>query len=269
MASNTDEPFFIKPPLIEVSLSVQFEPINELHLGYLGLVWDVFKERYPHVEHLEELPHSIEKFGVIQREIPRIQFQQKLPFPRIRITSDDKKSVIQVQRDRFVFNWRKQDSPAEEYPRYRIIRSNLLDELGRFNSFLKMNNLPSISFNQVELTYVNHIDAEDNTVQEVFSDYFVDPKYSDNLKLEHFSIKFRHLITNSDQKIGRLYTNIDKGNLISDNSSIYILNFTARSHPTDQSLEGVMEVMDVMRSTINASFTAITTTNMHINWNKE
>jgi uncharacterized protein (TIGR04255 family) len=269
MTSNIGEPFYSEPPLVEVSVSAQFEPIEEIHLGYLGLIWEIYKDRYPQVEHIEELPHSIEKFGVIQRDIPRFQFQQSMPFPRMRLTSVDNKNVIQIQKDRFVFNWRRDKSSASEYPRFDSIKSKFLTELEGFILFLEKYNLPSLNFNQAELTYVNHIDAEQNSVQEVFRDYVKDPNYSDNLELEHFSIKFRHIITEESKKIGRLYTSIDKGNLISDNSSIYILNFTARSHPLDSSLEGMINVMDIMRSTINNSFTAITSITMHKNWNKE
>ncbi len=269
MPLNIGEPYYSEPPLVEVSISAQFEPIVEIHLGYLGLIWEIYKDKFPQVQHIDELPHSIEKFGVIKREIPKFKFQENMPYPRVRFTSSDNKSVIQVQRDRFIYNWRRDESPASEYPRYDSIRSSFLEEFGKFVQFLQNHDLPSLNFNQAELTYVNHIDAGQHAIQDVFRDYIIDPNYSDNLELEHFSTKFQHLITEEGQKIGRLYTSMDKGNLILDNSSIYRLNFTARSHPLDQSLEGMIKVMDKMRSTINSSFTAITTTNMHEDWNKE
>ena len=267
MASKTVEPYFADPPLKEVSFSVQFEPITELHIGYVGLIWDMFRDRYPIAEHADELPHNIEKFGVIHREIPKMTFHEKLPVPRMMLTSADQQNIIQIQKDRFVFNWKKTDD--NQYPRYKSIKDCFLNELKLFSSFLASNNLPSMEFNQVEFTYVNHIDADNYAVHDVFKDTVHESSYSDNLKLENFSFKFRHIISNHKEEIGRMYTNIDKGNLVSDDSFVYILKFTARTHPLDSTLSSVVDVMGIMRSEINSCFSAITTEYMHKNWKRE
>lgn len=267
MASKTAEPYFADPPLKEVSFSVQFEPITELHIGYIGLIWDIYRDRYPIAEHADELPHNIEKFGVIHRKIPKMTFHESLPVPRMMLTSKDQQSLIQIQKDRFIFNWKKSDN--NQYPRYQSIKKCFLNEFEMFSSFLESNNLPSLEFNQVEFTYVNHIDAENYAVHDVFKDTVHESSYSDTLELENFSFKFIHVINNHKENIGRMYTNIDKGNLVSDDSSVYILKFIARTHPLVPTLKGVIDVMDIMRSEINSCFSAITTEYMHKNWERE
>lgn len=261
------EIYFADPPLKEVSFSFQFEPMSELHLGHLGLLWNEYKDRYPTVQQGDEIPTSIEKFGVIQRDMSKIKFLEGTPSPRLLFISKDGQYVTQFQKDKFIFNWRQEDT--EDYPRYSNIKENLLVELKLFLSYLKKNDIPEPDFNQIELTYVNHIDAETNAVQDVFKDIINESRYSSPLELEAFTIQLKHLIKNEGENIGRLYTHINKGNLLSDNSSIYILKFIARSHPLGTSIDGITKAMDLLRLTINDSFSAITTNSMHQSWNKE
>jgi len=261
------EPYFAEPPLKEVSISIQFEPIPNFHLGHLGIVWNLFKERYPTAEQADEIPPIIEKFGVMQREKPALRFLESAPMPRLMFMGLDGQHLIQLQRDRFIFNWRQQNS--SEYPRYINIKKFILAEFDIFLSFLNDIEFPQPDFNQVEVTYVNFIDAEKYAAQDVFVDIIDESRYSTSLQLETFAIQLKHLIKNNDENIGRLYTNVNKANLLSDGSSIYELKFIARSHPLDNSLSGVTKVMDILRSTINESFTAITTKKMHTNWGKK
>ena len=261
---------FEAPPLKEVSFSVQFEPIVGFHIGFLGLIWDAFKSRYPSVETADELAHEIEKFGVISRRSQGIQFLEKVPVPRVVFVSDDQQYVIQLQKDRFIFNWRKlPDNEDIHYPRYQNLKNRFLDEFQDFNAFLAENHLGSIAFNQVEFTYVNHIDAASRTTQQVFTDVINESRFSSSLVLESFSINLKHLIRKDGENIGRLYTSIEKGNRISDGGSIYILNFVARTHPTDPSIAGVADSMDTMRQEINSCFSTITTKAMHEEWKRQ
>lgn len=259
---------FESPPLKEVSFSVQFEPIEGFHIGLIGLIWDVFKSRYPSVETADELAHEIEKFGVISRRPQGIQFLDRTPVPRIMFISDDQQYLIQLQKDRFIFNWRQLSDESVRYPRYQNLKNRFLDELQIFGAFLAENHLEPITFNQVEFTYVNHIDAASRSIQQVFTDVIDESRFSPSLVLESFSIKLKHLIQKNDENIGRLYTSIEKGNRISDGGSIYILNFMARTHPIEPSVAGVVGSMDIMRQEINSCFSTITTKAMHEEWKR-
>jgi len=260
------ELYFAEPPLKEVSFSIQFDPIPNFHLGYIGTVWNLFKDNYPIVEHADEIQPVVEKFGVMQREKPKLQFLESAPMPRLIFMSKDGQHLIQLQKDRFIFNWRQQN--GGKYPRYRNIKKLILDELNTFLTFLSDNDLNQPDFNQVETTYVNFIDANKYAAHEVFEDIIHESRYSPSLCLETFAIQLKHLIKNEDSNIGRLYTSINKANLLRDGSSVYELKFVARSHPLGNSLDGITKVMDIFRSTINDSFNAITTSDMHDHWNK-
>ena len=75
---------------------------------------------YPKTEELPPLPSQIEKFGeeLQQAQVsgPRLQFMDPNA-TRFWFIGDPGTRLIQVQRDRFVINWRKVTGD-EAYPRY-------------------------------------------------------------------------------------------------------------------------------------------------------
>lgn len=64
--------------------------------------------------------------------------------------------IIQVQRDRFLHNWRKLNAETT-YPRYDQVIGMFLDHFGTLQRFLAQHKLGSIEPLQYEMTYVNHI----------------------------------------------------------------------------------------------------------------
>jgi uncharacterized protein (TIGR04255 family) len=80
--------------------------------------------------------------------------------------------LIQVQRDRFLHNWRYY-SGKEVYPRYPTVRKAFLDQWSHFSGFVDTNNLGPINVTQLEITYLNHIVpwTDDSELGEVFPDF--------------------------------------------------------------------------------------------------
>ena len=70
----------------------------------------------------------------------------------------DGTQLIQIQRDRFAFNWRKLDTDRQ-YPHYDQVRDDFVRQLEKFLGFLREEGLEDPNPDQVELTYVNHIPA--------------------------------------------------------------------------------------------------------------
>lgn len=269
MTSATSNLSFKNPPLKEVAISFQFEPIKGFHIGYLGLAWNEFKNRYPKVETADELPHEIEKFGIISRKQKGFQFLEGVPPPRAMFISEDNQYLIQLQKDRFIFNWRKLFDESLSYPRYPAIKKMVLDELEIFTNLLTANNLEAPNFNQVEVTYVNHIDADNRSIEHVFKDVIDQSRFSSSLMLESFAINLKHLIRRNDENLGRMYTAIEKANRITDGKDIYVLRFVGRVHPKEPNLAGIVGAIDIVREEINNCFSGITTKAMHEEWNRE
>ena len=75
--------------------------------------------------------------------------------------TEDGTQLIQIQRDRFAFNWRMLDTDRQ-YPHYAQVRDDFVRQLEKFFEFLREEGLEDPNPDQVELTYVNHIPAAIN-----------------------------------------------------------------------------------------------------------
>jgi uncharacterized protein (TIGR04255 family) len=155
-------PDYGNPPVVEVVLSVQFDPLPALGLVQLGCLWKEFKERFPKTEEHPPLPTVIETFGARrdQRIETRFEMLDVPPAPRLWFLTEAGDELIQVQKDRFIHNWRKQgDGEGKEYPRYRHVRDVFVRELNAFKDFLRREGLGQPVINQCEVTYFNHLES--------------------------------------------------------------------------------------------------------------
>ena len=115
---NRPLPKFDNPPVVEVALSVQFERLS-ISAAHIGLVWQKFRDRFPNIEEKPEIEAAIEQFGPPERKGPGVRFEVGvMPIPRFWFVNQDGSELVQVQRDRFIRNWRKKDG-GPGYPKLR------------------------------------------------------------------------------------------------------------------------------------------------------
>lgn len=264
---------FLRPPICEVAYSFQFEPLDTLHMGLLGLLWgEKLRERYPLVEQDDPLPHEIERFGARDTllAVNKLRFVEKLPLPRMRIVSSDSCSLLQIQNDRFVFNWRNHFSKESvEYPRFTALRDRFAKDFEKFREFVSENSLGELRLNQVEITNVNHILCNGMSFSDVFAGLQCGVDISEDLDLQAISFRTTHVIKSKDKPVGRLYSVIEKAYRKSDNAEVFKLTFTARSNIDDTSLDGAFSVLANLRDKINQSFVCLTKEEMHKAWGRE
>jgi uncharacterized protein (TIGR04255 family) len=72
------------------------------------------------------------------------------------LLSEDGRSLLQIQEDRFLFNWKKA-SADDKYPSYDEVVAAFEGRLGEFENFLILDGVGQPIYRQFELTYVNHI----------------------------------------------------------------------------------------------------------------
>ena len=106
-------PDFERPPVIEVALSVQFKRLEALRSAHLGLLWAKFRpEGFPRTEDHAPLEPAFERFdpNLLRTQLGiEVRASDLPPLPRVWFLNEAGSELIQIQRDRFVHNWRKVD----------------------------------------------------------------------------------------------------------------------------------------------------------------
>lgn len=269
-------PDFDNPPLTEVALSVQFEPLEQLRTPQIGLLWTEFRSRFPVTEEHTRLDPVVERFGVPRTAVPevRLQMLESPPLPRVWFVNPTGTELVQVQKDRFIHNWRKSDEDAK-YPRYEPIRDTFRTELETFRAILTREQFGDLSINQCEVTYVNHIVAGDGwkahgelgNVLTVFS-----AAYSDNNLAEPEDVRLgmRYVLRNEqNEPLGRLHVSVQPVFRRSDSQPMLALTLTARIRPAGDQLDDSIRCLDFGRDAIVRAFASITTPEMHKIWGRK
>ncbi|HEY9785705.1 MAG TPA: TIGR04255 family protein [Candidatus Obscuribacterales bacterium] len=151
-------PDYERPPVIEVVCGITFKPLDRFLAPHLGLYWEKIRERYSACAEKNPLAPAIE--GPLGRKPLELEFVDVPPIPRIWFVNQESNELIQVQRDRFLHNWRKKDEDAR-YPKYTSVMAEFQGQAETFRAFIAEKELGSIEPLQYELTYVNHIPQGD------------------------------------------------------------------------------------------------------------
>jgi len=138
---------FSNPPLTEVVCGIVFDA-SEFSSVHFGVYWSKIRQRFPLLP--KDQP-PIAPGGQINLSI----FP---PLRRVWFESENKQELVQIQSDRFYYNWRKQDE-GDNYPRFkRNIYPRFTNEWNEFYQWWTEEvNLVLLPV-QYELTYINQID---------------------------------------------------------------------------------------------------------------
>lgn len=267
-------PDFENPPVVEVALSVQFKPLTKLKCVHLGLLWKEFKKDFPSSEELPPLPSVMERFGPPAGPgRVGLQIETTPPLPRCWFLNNDRTRLVQVQHDRFVYNWRKVEG-TEEYPRYGSIREPFARQIKTFSKFLEREDIGNLEPVQCEVTYVNHIFRGDGWEEfgqlgNVLTVW--ETRHSDDFLGESEQVRFaaQHVIPdNEGNPLGRLHIAVEPRYRVADGKPLLQLNLTARGMPTGNDADGVLGFMDIGHEWIVRGFASITTARMHEIWGR-
>jgi uncharacterized protein (TIGR04255 family) len=256
-SSNPPFPEYDNPPVNEVVCGVLFRPVESLLAPHLGLLWECFKEDYPTCQEVPPIIPIIESFERSPKTQP--QFAEIPPLPRVWFIHSNGNGVIQVQRDRFLHNWRKLKR-GDKYPRFEQVFRMFLGHVEAFSRFLEESKLGSVDPLQYELTYVNHVLQGEgwNTnadVGRIFADFvwrsqegrFLPPPELINWKTS-FALPNR---------VGRLHITIRSGEDREDGQLLYMFELTARGF-IDGSAEKMREWFALAHKWIVCGFTDLT-----------
>ncbi len=148
---------FDRPPVVEVACSALFSTAKPLRGIHIGLYAQRIQSDFPQIEEVPPL-------------VPVVEFQEPGtggaqltyavgPLPPLRRTwfiTDDGRNLIQVQEDRFIFNWKKA-ADDDRYPSYDEVIERFDRHLAGFIEFVTEQDLGPLSYRQFGLIYVNQI----------------------------------------------------------------------------------------------------------------
>ena len=271
-------PHFKNPPVVETVLGVQFAPLKKMRVTHYGLllahlrdVFSVPNEQLTKVSEQPPLDPVIEGFDGGALRPPSVQWSVSAapPLPRCWYASEDDQFLVQVQPDRFIFNWRQPD-PAGTYPRYDTVLDRFLKVYTAFLAFVESESLTDVRPNQCEVTYVNHIDLPDGqNMAETLDKTLMGWKLATSdgwlTGAEHGEFAASYVIP---EKCGRLHIKAQRAVRRADSREIIRFSLTARGAPSPQNLEGVRQWLDLGHEWVVRGFASLTTPEMHKKWGR-
>ncbi|MEO8547142.1 MAG: TIGR04255 family protein [Sphingomicrobium sp.] len=256
-------PNFENPPLIERAISVVFEPLTKLSIGDYGLFWADILAEFPTSEAMEPVAAEVEQFENFRPRQVGIQLVSAGMLPRAAFRNAAKGELVQLQNDRFGFNWIK-TSDDHKYPHFEATVDRFFGLLDRFSDYARRRDLGHIKITQCELTNVNVVLVTD--VGESFADIATVLKLAPleydcaNIRLEQQLVGSKHMILSDEgQPIGRVHTLGQPSLKVPSNEEAYRLDISARGAPLGPDLAGARRFFDVAVSAVNAVFLASTT----------
>ena len=257
-------PDFDKPPVNEVVCGVQFQPLKGMTLPLIGLFWQKIRSVYPKCQEVPPLVPAVERFDEPVREDLN-PFGDTFPAPRIWLETADGNGLIQIQKDRFLHNWKKARDD-DQYPHYDQVIVRFRDSLATFQEFLKENSLEGISPTQYELTYTNDIKRGSgwknlSEIGAVFPDFSwrnSPQRFLPGPETINWQTSFIF-----PERLGRLRVSIRLGKRRSDGLQTFIMELTARGMGRDQSPKAMWSWFDLAHDWIVHGFADLTSDNMH------
>ena len=264
-ANSIDLPRYEKPPVVEVVCGVQFKPLMKFLVGHYGALWQSFKAEYVQCKEVPPLAPRIELFGELEvaKEPPPEIF-----LPRTWFVHKDRSRIVQVQRDRFLHNWRK---TASNYPHYEKIIGPFKDCYENFVAFVEDNDLGKVEPIQYEMTYINHMPrAEGWDTLDEFGKVFPDFSWCSEDPWQPRRKRFlpkpdgHNLVFHFDSpdRSGRLYATIRNGVRRMDRHPMLLLDLTVRGIGAGNSVETMETWFNMAHDWIVRSFADLCSSEM-------
>ncbi len=142
---------FDNPPVNEVVMSTYFNPpLSNFRNEHVGLFWERIRGEFPIVR--QQLPVGV---GL------EIAAEEPSPMPRYWFIAENDINLIQIQKNAFMFNWRRRD---EDYPRFhRHIKPTFDKYYGLFSEFIRteFRSVENLLVDLCELTYINALEPSE------------------------------------------------------------------------------------------------------------
>jgi uncharacterized protein (TIGR04255 family) len=146
---------FKSPPINELVIGVYFErEIPLLRSEHVGLFWGEVRQDFPNIQ--RQLPVGA---PVPQLFPQQISISSELWMPRFWLESSDGSTLMQIQKNAFLFNWRKKEN---DYPHFDAVKAAFDKNKKRFFKFLSDElGEPEPKAKLAEINYINAIESSE------------------------------------------------------------------------------------------------------------
>jgi uncharacterized protein (TIGR04255 family) len=262
--------------LTEVVLGVQFNSLDRFLSPHLGVVWSAFKQEFPAVEEHPYLAPAFETFGTPAAfMIPGVNFQimTRPEMVRVHFLNQQKTELLQVQRDRFLHNWRKVGS-GDDYPRFERMIGTFETGFRKFIDVIDRERLGPVVPNQCEVSYFNQIPIpEGGTIWSQLALTF--PHCTGNAIIDGLNapedarFALRYIVPAADgSALGRVTIAAEPARRV-DGITIIQFTLTARGKPASADMSGVLDFLMNGRVLLNRAFKKLTSAEMQKRWGKK
>lgn len=265
-----DLPDYERPPIDEVAISLQFAPLAAVGGAVVSQYREGLKAEFPKVQYQPRLPPLI----IPGSPVLSIQGTFAAPFQmpsaptldRTWLVSPDESELIQIQSDRFAYNWRKRE---EVYPHFEALAGKFWQRYSSFADLFK----EAIEPQFLEISYINWV--PDSSLP---SQTFFQPMKAGDIALKYASSNYEpvnwqaNYLIRSESLNARLNVAFQNGAMRAVQTSlqrgvVLTLQFVA---PVEPRLDaGLVELMSLGRNIIVHAFTELTTSPAHEEWGRK
>lgn len=247
-------PGYKTPPVIEVVSGITFEKMERFKIPFFGRFWNNILKEFPSCENAPPLD-----FGKLIEDPV-----SGCPIPRVWYINESTDKLIQLQLNKFFFNWRKMQE-AHIYPSFEKINEQFNEYLNIFWNFLAEVNLNRPNVLSCELTYINHIGSSEGykkveDIGRIFPDFVwrsIEVRFLKNPIHENIRFDFQ-----LPEDKGQLLITLNSALRKIDKSPMLVLEITARGLGGDKSQKAIAEWFELAHEWIVKSFEDLTSQNI-------
>ncbi|HET6841536.1 MAG TPA: TIGR04255 family protein [Candidatus Angelobacter sp.] len=259
-------PDFKTPPAIETLMGLYFAPLKGWQTPYFGLFWNEIRQDYPKVEVQPFLVPDQALRVELKSEKARLEITGEVPVRWLYFHRSEK-TLIQVQSDTFMQNWRKRND-KDPYLHYSDLRPSFANMWKRYCKFLRINKVTVPVVRECEVTYVNHIDKGSgwNSLRDLSNVVSCWSSVTSSGFLPSPDIISFNLVYPIRKKNGRLQVTLQPG--IREGQETLQLTLMAKCKPESSAPSELLNALDLAREWVVRGFTDFTTGSMHEIWGK-
>ncbi len=262
-------PDFDLPPVAEVSLNLQVDGLTAYNTLHAASFAGAVRPQYPRIEEHAALQPAFETFGAGDGLIADLQIEMiAAPLqPRYFFISPDGNELLQLQRDRIGYNWRKFGDQAT-YPRYPHIKAEFARQLEHYQTWLATEKLGTPTPVQCEISYVNRIALVDSNGSPSGLSQLLPCLSGLSGQTENGALQFRRqLIDEQDELVGRMHFVLRYGTDDVGDRHAHMV-YQVRGRPSRARFEDCIDFLDSGRELIVSTFADMTSPTAHQLWER-